>query len=60
VHVDHLHGLELFKDGAQGQPQGFEFGPLFQSDLQTAAQECYEDVRLNKFTERMLLYQNSD
>ena len=45
MHVDHLHGLELFEDGARGQAGGLGFCPLLQGDLQAVGEEADEDVR---------------
>jgi hypothetical protein len=47
VYVDHLHGFELFEDGAGCQARRVGFGSSLQGDLQAVAQERYEDVRLD-------------
>ena len=44
MHVDHLHGFELFENGAGCQSRRFGFDALFQGDLQAVAQERYEEV----------------
>ena len=47
MHIDHLHGLELIKDGSGREPGGFSFCTLFQGHLQAVAQEADEDVRFD-------------
>jgi hypothetical protein len=42
-----LHGFELFQNGTGCQARCFDFGPLFQGDLQAVTQEADENVCLD-------------
>jgi hypothetical protein len=49
VYVDHLHGLELFENGARRESGHLGLGSLLQGHLQAVAQEADEDVRFDTF-----------
>src|SRR5580692_2720153 len=47
VHVDHLHGGELFEHAAWGQSRRHDVQAPLERDVQTIGEERNEDVRLD-------------
>ena len=49
MHVEHLHGGELFQHRSWGKPTGQRFESSLERDLQAVGKERHEDARLNAF-----------
>lgn len=54
LHIDHLHGLELFEHAARGQPRSALLAPLPEGHVQAVGEERDEDVRLDLRFELMV------